>query len=184
MTRIAPLDPQTAQGTAKTLMDGVQASLGRVPNLMRVMAQAPAVLRGYLNLSEALGGGELPATAREQVALAVSEINGCDYCLAAHSTIGKMVGLSPDQIDAARRSNATDPKVDAALKLARAIVTRRGLVTDEEVTAARTAGLTDAEQLEVVGNVVLTILTNYVNFSAGTAVDFPRAAPLAAPRAA
>lgn len=184
MSRITPLDPTTSQAEAKPLLELVNGKLGRVPNLMRVMAHSPAVLRGYLELSGALGGGSLPVAAREQIALAVAEINGCEYCLAAHSALGKMVGLTPPQIEAARRANADEPRTDAALKLARAIVTRRGLVADDEIAAARAAGLTDAELAEVVANVVLNIFTNYVNFVAGTPVDFPAASPLPASTAA
>ena len=93
MPRIQALDPASATGRAKELLDGVRRKLGRTPNLMRTMANSPAVLEAYLGFSGALAGGTLPVKLREQIALAVAQVNGCDYCLAAHTAIGKSAGL-------------------------------------------------------------------------------------------
>lgn len=180
MSRIPAVDPQNAQGKQKDLLDAVEKKLGRTPNLTRVMAHAPAVLEGYLGLSGALGQGTLSAKLREQIALAVAEIHQCDYCLSAHTAIGGMVGLDQDAMRAARAAKASDPKASAALALARTLVVNRGHLTDQELAAARTAGLSDAEVLEVTANVVLNVLTNYVNHVADTVVDFPKAPALVA----
>ncbi|HEX5083959.1 MAG TPA: carboxymuconolactone decarboxylase family protein, partial [Blastocatellia bacterium] len=83
------------------------------PNMMKTMAQSPAVLEAYLNFSGALGGGKLNARLREQIALISAEVNGCGYCASAHTTIGKMVGLDEDAILAARNGNAADAKTKA-----------------------------------------------------------------------
>jgi len=177
MTRLPALDPAAATGKAKTLLDAVQKKLGRTPNLMRTLANAPAALEAYLNFSGTLATGTLDAKVREQIALTVAEANLCDYCLAAHTAIGGMVGLSADAITKARAANGDQPKTTALLKLARSIVVNRGNLTDQELTAARAQGVSDGEVLEVIANVALNILTNYVNHAAQTVVDFPAVAP-------
>lgn len=177
MNRLPALDPATATGKSKTMLDAVQSKLGRTPNLMRTLANAPAALDAYLSFSGALANGALDAKVREQIALAVAEANVCDYCLAAHTAIGGMVGLTADQIQQARDARSDQPKAAALLKLARSVVVNRGTVTDHELAAARAHGVTDGEVVEVVANVALNILTNYVNHVARTVVDFPAAAP-------
>ena len=177
MNRITQLDPATATGKTKQLFDGVQAKLGIVPNLFRVFGNSPAALEGYLNFSGALAGGVLDAKVREQIALAVAEINDCTYCRSAHTFIGGKVGLSEREISDARKISATDARTEAILNLARNIVVQRGELSDSEFKAARAAKLTDAEIVETTANVALNILTNYVNHVAQTVVDFPEVKP-------
>jgi uncharacterized peroxidase-related enzyme len=179
MARINQINPDTATGKAKDLLDAVKTKLGLVPNMTRAMANAPSVLDGYLSLSGALAKGNLSAKTREQIALAVGEANSCDYCLAAHSAIGKMVGLTPDQILDSRRGASVDPKTDAVLLFARKLVKERGAVSDADLTSVRSAGLDDGAIAEVVANVALNIFTNYFNHVANTDIDFPRAEPIA-----
>lgn len=178
MNRLTALSPEKANGNVKNLFDAVQKKLGMVPNMMRTMAVAPPVLEGYLQLSGTLGNGKLSAKVREQIALAVAQANGCGYCLSAHCAIGGMVGLSKEQLHDSRLGVGIDGHAHAALSLARSIVDERGRVSDEELAAARKAGLDDAEIAEVVANVALNIFTNYFNNLAGTTIDFPVAAPL------
>lgn len=173
MPRLNAVDPAAVQGKAKTLLDNVKAALGVTPNLTRVMANSPAVLEAYLNFSAALRGGALDAKLREQIALAVAEANRCDYCLAAHSLLGKKAGLTADEVLDARRARATDPKSDAAVTFARLVVEERGRVTDAQLARLREAGFGDGEIAEVVANVALNLFTNYVNHVAETEVDFP-----------
>lgn len=177
MNRITQLDPATATGKTKQLFDGVQAKLGIVPNLFRVFGNSPAALEGYLNFSGALASGVLSAQVREQIALAVAEINYCGYCLSAHTYIGGKVGLNEKEIADARHVTAASDKTDAILKLARSIIVQRGEVSDADFKAARAAGLGDAEIVETVANVSLNILTNYLNHVARTVVDFPEVKP-------
>ena len=118
MARISQISPEAATGRAKDLLDAVKQKLGLVPNMTRAMANAPAVLDGYLQLSGALGKGSLPAKAREQIALAVAQANECDYCLAAHSAIGRMAGLTADQIRDSRLGTSVDPRTDALIRFA------------------------------------------------------------------
>lgn len=176
--RIAPIDPAQVTGPLAERFAAVKARLGVVPNLVRTFAQAPAVLDGYLGLSGALAHGQLPAKVREQLALTVGEANGCDYCLSAHSLLGKGTGLTSADIIAARRGSASDPKADALLHFASQVLDQRGAVSDAAVAAVRDAGATDAEILEVVAHVALNVLTNYTNNLARTTIDFPRATPL------
>jgi uncharacterized peroxidase-related enzyme len=178
MPRIKTISPESATGKAKDLLEGVHTKLGRVPNMMRAMANAPSVLDGYLHLSDALGKGSLSAKTREQLALAVSQANECDYCLAAHSAIGKMVGLTADQIRDGRLGTAVDSKTDALIRFARKLVDSQGRVNDDDVQDVRAAGFDDGAIAEVVANVALSIFTNYFNNVAGTDIDFPRAAGL------
>ena len=177
MNRISHLDPAQSTGKTKQLFDAVQSKLGLVPNLVRVLGNAPAALEGYLGLSGALAGGNLSAKVREQIALTVAESNLCGYCLSAHTFLGGKVGLTADDIAGARRANATADKTDAILKLARSIVVQRGEVSDADFGKARAAGLTDGDIVETVANVAVNILTNYLNHVARTVVDFPKVKP-------
>jgi uncharacterized peroxidase-related enzyme len=177
MNRITQLDPAQATGRTKQLFDGIQAKLGLVPNLFRVFGNSTAALEGYLNFSGALASGVLSAQVREQIALAVAEINFCGYCLSAHTYIGGKVGLNDKEIADARHAAAASENTDAILKLARSIIVQRGEVSDADFKAARTAGLGDAEIVETVANVSLNVLTNYLNHVARTVVDFPEVKP-------
>jgi len=171
---ISPIDPAVAEGRTRQQLDGVKKTLGVVPNMMRTMAHSPALLEGYLGFSAALAKGALRPAVREQLSLAVSQVNGCEYCLSAHSYFGAHAKLSPDQLQAAREGEAEDPQAQAALTLALDLIDRRGDLSDEQLADARRAGLSDAEIAEVVGHVALSTLTNYFNQLAQTEVDFPR----------
>lgn len=177
MPRMQPVNPQTATGRAKELLDSVQKKYGMTPNLSRTLANSPAVLESYLGFG-ALDGGALSPALREQIALTVSEINGCDYCLAAHTAIGKMVGLSQEQIRRSREASSADSREEAALRFAKAIVDKKGWVSDEDVAWVRRADYSDGEIAEIVANVVKNIFTNYFNHVAQTEVDFPAAPQL------
>jgi uncharacterized peroxidase-related enzyme len=180
MERITPVDHQNASGRAKELLDAVKSKMGMVPNLTRAMAVSPSVLEGYLGLSGALGHGVLPAKVREQLALSVSESNHCDYCVSAHSLLGKKSGLSDQEVTDSRRGTSADPKADALLHFAQTVVSKRGVVSDADLAAVRSAGYGDAEIAEVVAHVALNIFTNYFNNVAATTIDFPKAPALSA----
>jgi uncharacterized peroxidase-related enzyme len=177
MNRIAQLDLTQATGKTQQLFTAVQTKLGIIPNLVRVLGNSPAALESYLGFSGALAGGSLSARVREQIALVVAETNLCGYCLSAHTYIGSKLGLTETEIGDARRANAANDKTDAILKLARDIVLQRGEIGDTDLGSARSAGLNDAEIVEVVANVALNIFTNYLNHVARTVVDFPEVKP-------
>lgn len=182
MSRLAVHDPAEAPEAARPLLEGVKRKLGIVPNLMRVVASSPPALNAYLSFSGALGGAGavLPGALRERIALAVGEADGCEYCVAAHSYLGAAAGLDPGAIDAARRGHAAEPKDDAALAFARAVLASAGRVDDAALDAVRAAGWNDAAIVEIIGHVALNLFTNSVNSVARTPVDFPAAAPLQA----
>jgi len=173
MSRIVPLAPADATGSAADLLSAVQNAFGAVPNLFRVAARAPGALQGLLQLNAALGQGSLKLREREAIALAVAEANGCDYCLSAHSVLGAQAGLGSAEIALARQGKSADARLDALLRLATTLVHARGHASDEQIAAARAAGLGDAELVEVVGSVVFNLFTNYLNLLAETPIDFP-----------
>jgi uncharacterized peroxidase-related enzyme len=179
MARITSLDPAAATGKTKNLFDAVQLQMGKVPNMVRTMGHSPALLGGYLTLSRSLNSGTLSAPLREELALAVAQTNGCDYCLAAHVYSAQHVlQLDARTIAASRSQGAIDPETDAALTFARQLVQQHGHVSAAEVAAVRAAGYSEAEVGEIVGLVALNILTNYFNLMADVALDFPAAPPL------
>jgi uncharacterized peroxidase-related enzyme len=178
MSRIStPATLEDAPIGAQPLLIDVKKQLGLVPNLFRVISNSPAALEGYLGLNGALAKGKLDAKTRERIALAVAEINGCGYCLAAHSYLGKnFAKLDDAEIAANRSGTSNDVKADAAVRFAAKIVTERGHVATRDLDAVRAAGYGDAELVEIVLHVALNTLTNYVNEVAGTDIDFPVAA--------
>jgi uncharacterized peroxidase-related enzyme len=171
--RIPPLDLKSATGKTKQMLDDMPARFSFVPNLFRVLANAPAALEAYFNFSSALQGGTLDTKVQEQIGLAVAESNLCDYCLAAHTILGRKAGLTEDEIVDAIRAKGANAKTDAIMKLARGIIVERGEIGDLELERARAAGLTDGEIVEIVANVVLNIFMNYLDHVARTVVDFP-----------
>jgi uncharacterized peroxidase-related enzyme len=173
MSRIAAIDPTLTEGKTRDTLAAVDRMLGATPNLFRVAAQAPAALEGLVGLQIALAHGRLRAGVREAVALAVSEANGCDYCLSAHTALGKGAGLSNEQMAQARSGAADDAKTAELLRFARTLVAERGRVGEAGLATLRSAGASDAEILEVIANVALTIMTNYTNLVADTDIDFP-----------
>jgi uncharacterized peroxidase-related enzyme len=174
MSRIRPVDRNTTDESVRTTFDAIHKQLGVVPNMMRTMAQSPSLLDGYLGLSGALRRGRLPAALQEQIALAVAEVNECDYCLSAHTALGRKAGLSDGQLAASREARDADAKVAAALQFARRVIERRGGVSDQELGQIRAAGFTEGEITEIIGHVALNVFTNYFNRAALTDIDFPK----------
>jgi len=180
MTRIAIPAVDHAPAASQPLLAAVLKQLGVVPNLMKMVGNSPAALEGYLALNGALAKGVLDVKLRERLALATAQFNGCEYCLAAHSYLAtNLAKLSADEIAAARRNSAADARADAALRFAQRVSATRGHVEHGDLAAVRAAGFDDAAVVEIVLNVALNVLTNYVNNVAQTDLDFPPAAPLA-----
>jgi len=180
MPRIPAINPDQATGQAQRLLKGIQSKLGFAPNIMRTMANSPAVLQGYLEFSNTLSKGNLSPKFREQVALAVSEINDCQYCLAAHSAIGRSVGLSEEAIGDSRRGESPDTKEATALAFTRNVVENRGWVSDEDIAKLRKVAFSQGDIVELMANISLTLFTNYFNHVAETEVDFPAVSALEA----
>ena len=128
--RVQPVDPDHATGAIRRLLAEIRTKFALVPNLFRVLANAPAALEGLMGLSAALARGALDEKTREQLALAIAESNLCAYCLSGHTAMAAKIGLSRVEIDDAIRASASDARTDAILKLARSIVVQRGELTD------------------------------------------------------
>ncbi|GHF52439.1 carboxymuconolactone decarboxylase family protein [Seohaeicola zhoushanensis] len=174
MPRITlPGSIDAAPTAAQPLLEAVRKSLGSVPNLFRITANSPVALEGYLGLSGALAKGRLSPQTRERIALAVAQINGCDYCLSAHSYLGRnLAKLDEAEIAANRNGHSSDPKADAAVQFAAQLVQKRGQVSEAEVSAVKLAGYGEAEIVEIVAHVALNTLTNYLNEALDTPIDF------------
>ena len=173
MSRLRQLADNEATPAAADLFKAIKARVGFVPNLYRVTGNQPAVLGGLLGLGDALGKGSFDAKTREAIALAVAGANECDYCASAHSAISKGLKVDQAEITARLHGASAEPRLNAILKLAVAIVNARGRVADADLAAAREAGLDDAAIVETIGNVVANIFTNYLNHVADTEIDFP-----------
>ncbi len=178
MSQFRLIEPQQASPEAREMLTSVQAKLGRLPNLFKAMANAPATLEAYLSLNDALSRGSLSARLREQIALTVAERNGCHYCLAAHTAVGKILGLSDDEIINNRRAESSDQATSAALTFAGSLVDKRGAVSESDVEKVREAGFDDSRIAELVTTVVMNIFSNYFNLTAQTPIDFPKAQSL------
>ena len=182
MSRIStPPTIDAAPAASQLLLAAVKKQLGVVPNLFRLVANSPAALEGYVGMNSALSKGALPAATRERIALAVAEVNGCNYCLSAHTYLAKNVAKLDDAEIAANRSGAShDPKADAAVRFAVKVAVARGHVADGDLSAVRLAGYDEAQIIEIVQHVALNTWTNYINEVAKTDIDFPVVAARAA----
>ncbi|MBS1842043.1 MAG: carboxymuconolactone decarboxylase family protein [Acidobacteria bacterium] len=176
MSRLPAIQTESATGKAKELLDAVQAKLKITPNMTRVMANSPAVLQAYLAFNGALAAGVLNPKLREQIAIAVAEQNSCQYCLSAHTAIGKMAGLSDSESNAARSGRSESARNEAALHFAHELVAKKGEPTDADFAAVRASGWNDSEIAEIIADVALNIFTNYFNKAAQVEIDFPKVA--------
>lgn len=161
--RIHTLDsaPAASQPALQRLLKG-----GRIPNMLGAMASSPATLNGYLQLAQSLSQGRFTAAERERIALAVSAENGCDYCLAAHGWMAGQAGVSAAEQAAARAGSMEDPLA----KLAVEVLRTRGQLSAAHL---REAGLDEDKQVELVAQVALMVLSNYLNNLVQPEIDFP-----------
>jgi uncharacterized peroxidase-related enzyme len=175
MSRIpTPATISDAPVASQPLLEVVKKRLGSAPNMFRLISNSPRALEGYLALSDALNKGALPAQTRERIALAVAEINGCSYCLSAHTYLGKNLAKLDDAEIAANRGGASnDLKADAAVRFAAKLVRERGHVSEDDLRAVKSAGYDDAQVIEIVFHVALNTWTNYLNEASKTDIDFP-----------
>lgn len=173
MPRLPEVTAATATPEQQALLDATERQLGRLPNLYRTIANAPAALEGYLAFRAALAGGVLSPVLREQLALTVAELNSCQYCVSAHTLRGSQLGLSEAELLGVRMADHADERTRAALRFARAVATEGGDISDDDLAAARAAGLNDADLAEIVGHVALNVFSNYFSHVAQPELDFP-----------
>ena len=175
MARITtPATIAAAPAASQPQLEAVQKHLGSVPNMFRLFSNSPASLKGYLGLSGALEQGTFNAAAREKLALAIAQVNGCNYCLSAHTYLGiNLAKVDPADLTSSREARSNDPKLQAALEFAVKVVRERGHVSESDLKALLAAGYTEAQAVEIVAHVALNTLTNYINSALGTDLDFP-----------
>jgi uncharacterized peroxidase-related enzyme len=175
MPRIpTPATIEAAPAASQPLLEAVKKQFGVVPNMFRLIANSLAALEGYLGMFGALSKGALPAPTRARIALAVAEINGCNYCLSAHTYFGKnLAKLDDAEMTANRNGASNEPKANAAVRFAAKIARERGHVSEDDIRAVKSAGYDDAQVIEIVLHVVLNTWTNYINVAAQTDIDFP-----------
>jgi uncharacterized peroxidase-related enzyme len=172
MSRLPIPTRDEAPAKSQPMLDAVGSQLGIIPNLFRLVSH-PAALEGFLGLSSALNK-TLDVKTRERIALAVAQVNGCNYCLSAHSYLGaNLAKLDSAELAANRRGHSTDVTADAAVTFAKKVAEARGKVSEADIAAVKRAGFSDAQVVEIVLNVVLNVLTNFVNNVADTDIDFP-----------
>lgn len=175
MPRLNVVTPQQASGPIVKIYDGVTAKMGKVVNIFQGMANSSAGLQAYLSMSAALAEGELTPEEREAVYLAVSESNGCHYCVSAHSMLGKRAGLTNDETKAARRFQSPNAKRAALLDFVRKVIATKGFVEDDDITSVREAGYSDGHIVEAIGYIGLATFSNLFNHVHNTPLDFPPA---------
>lgn len=178
MSRLNVVTPEQASGQTKELYNAIQHAVGGVPNIYQGIGNSPAALDGLLHIGAVLGKGQLTTVEAEAVKLVVSEIYGCNYCLAAHTLIGKKAGLTDEQAISIRRGTPQQPKLGALIKFVNAAIQPKGRISDDDLRAVKTAGYNDAQITEALLTVAQTVFTNLFNRVHQTALDFPAAPAL------
>lgn len=176
MSRITVIEQHTANAEQKALLDAIQGQLGMVPNFLKVFANSPVALQAFLGLHGVANAGSLTPQTRERIALALAQQNSCEYCVSAHTAIGRKAGLTGDEIAAARAGTSEDAKAAIAVKLARSLVEHKGDITTAELIEAREAGYTDADIVEIITHVGMNLLTNILGKASRVDIDFPKVA--------
>ena len=173
MSRVAVPSLDNAPEASKPVLDAVHKQLGVVPNLFRLIANSPSVLGGYVGFSGALNK-TLDVKTRERIALAVAQVNACDYCLSAHTYLAtNLAKMSPEEIALNRKGASGDQKANAAVSFAAKVTQARGHVSDADLAEVRAAGFNDAQIVEIVALVAENCFTNFLNEVAKTDIDFP-----------
>lgn len=179
MGRVKPVTKEQASPELQTIYQNIENKLGKIPNIFLNLGNSVNTLQAFLALSTAAEKTSLNPKLREQIALMISQANDCNYCLAAHTTISKAVGLDEQSIIEARRGESQDAKTQAILKFVKAVVNKKGHVSNQEVEQLKAAGINDKELTEIFLNIMVTTFTNYFNHITDPAIDFPIAPELA-----
>ena len=173
MSRLPIPDLDAAPDASKPILEAVHKQLGVVPNMFRLIASSPAALEGFAGNNGALAK-TLDVKTRERIALAVAQVNGCDYCLSAHTYLGlNLAKLTPEEIARNRRGQSGDAKADTAVRFAAKVVRERGRVGDGDVAELREAGYSNGQIVEIVALAAENVFTNLMNNVAQTDIDFP-----------
>lgn len=174
MSRIAIIDNSNANAEQQALLDAIQGQLGMVPNFLKVFANSPVALRAFLGLHGVAGAGSLDPQTRERIALALAQQNACEYCVSAHTAIGRKSGLTGDEIGAARSGTSEDAQAAVAVKFATSLMEKKGDVSAVELVQLRNAGFSDSDIVEIITHVGMNFLTNILGKASQVEIDFPR----------
>jgi uncharacterized peroxidase-related enzyme len=173
MSRLFTPTVETVPDASKPLLDVVQQQLGAVPNMFRLMATSPASLEGFLGLFGALAR-TLDVKTRNRIAIAVAQVNSCDYCMSAHSYLGESLAkLDEAEIARNRDGRSYDPKADVAVRFAAKVAETRGGASDADISELKLAGYSEADIVDILFTVALNVLTNFLNKAVDTDIDFP-----------
>lgn len=173
MNRVPLVDRNQTTAERKALLDAIHGAFGTAPNMFRAVANSPAALKSMWGAFGALGNGVIAPKLGEQIAVAVADRNACEYCLAAHTALGRKAGASAEEMQHAQAGQSPDAKTQAALHFALKLVDARGQLGDADVQSLRNAGFGDEEIVEIIAHVALNLFTNYVNVALAVPVDFP-----------
>lgn len=173
MSRTKLIGLADASPVTQPILAEITAAFGSTPNMFRAVANSPAALKSMWGAFGALGGGTLGAKLGEQIAVAVADIDACNYCLAAHTALGRKAGATAEEMTEAQAGRSADPKTAAVLAFVVKVVTDRAQVSDANVQALRDAGFDDEGIVEIVAHIALNLFTNYINVALDVPVDFP-----------
>lgn len=173
MSRVPLVNPATTSGDRQVVLANIHAAFGSTPNMFKAVANSEAALQSMWGAFGALGAGVIPAKLGEQIAVAIANRNSCEYCLAAHTALGRQAGAGSQEMAGAQEGKSDNPKTAAALTFALAVVENRGQLSDGDVQALRSVGFSDEEVVEILAHVALNLFTNYVNVALSVPVDFP-----------
>lgn len=173
MSRVTLIDPANATGQTLEQLTQIKSAFGTVPNMFKAAANSQAALASMWGSFGALSGGRLDTKLGEQIAVAIADRNNCNYCLAAHTGLGRKAGATLDEMAQAQAGRSADPRTAAALTFATRIVDNRGSIQTSDVNALRFAGFDDEDIVEILAHVALNLFTNYLNVALDVPVDFP-----------
>jgi uncharacterized peroxidase-related enzyme len=178
MKILSVLTKENAPEQSRQIFEGIEKTVGMLPNIYAVIGNSSNALSAFLTFSDAQKNTTFNSREREAIALAVSEINGCNYCRSAHTHIAKMNGFSDEETLQLRAGTIYNPKLNAVIKLAKAIVENRGKVEDDLIRKFFVAGYNEKDLVDLVAIVIEKSFTNYIGRLAMPAIDFPVAKPL------
>jgi uncharacterized peroxidase-related enzyme len=173
MSRVPLVNASSASAQSKALLGQIQQAFGKVPAMFQAVANSPVALQKMWGGFGALSGGQLSPKLKEQLAVAIADRNRCEYCLAAHTALGRQAGASAQEMVDAQSGRSIDPQTAAALSFALKVIDRRAQIGDEDVAALRRAGFGDETIVEILAHVALNVFTNYINVALRVPVDFP-----------
>lgn len=180
MTTLKPLTREQASPSVQPIFDVLKSKVGMVPNLYATIANSANTLPAYLAFDEALGKGVFTAKERQAIFLVVSQVNGCDYCQAAHTAIGKMNGFTEEETVQLRSANIADKKLNALTILAAEITGKHGKPSQQSLDNFAGAGYGNDALVELVAHIGYKTVANYLHNIAHFPIDFPLAQKLEA----